>query len=117
MYYLAFPIGFIFGLFAASQILYPIFYSLPKLAKMKKAGLLKKEPPLFYTLITPVIWVLLTLVVVWIFNRFFPSTTTYFLIGYGISVFVALIQIPRKNKDLEEDFKHSYRNYLKDDEQ
>ena len=112
MYYLAFPIGFVFGLFASSQILYPIFYSLPKLARLKKEGLLKKEPSLFYTLITPVIWVLLSIFVVWIFSIFFESTITYFLIGYGVSAFIALIQLPRKNADLEEDFNHSYRNYL-----
>ncbi len=112
MYYIVFPLGFIFGLFASSQILYPIFYSLPKLAQLKKEGLLKKSPPLFYTLITPTIWITLTLLIMWLFDRFSPSTSTYFLIGYGISAIVSIIQIPRKNKDLEEDFKDSYKEYL-----
>ena len=115
MYYLVFPLGFIFGLFAASQIFLPILHSLPKLVIMERRGLLKKKPPLWYTLITPVIWILLTLLIVWSFDKFFPTNKIYFLIGLGISTFVILIQIPIKNKDLEKDFRHSYRNYLKEE--
>lgn len=114
MYYLAFPIGFIFGLFASSQILYPIFHSLPAIVRLKKAGMFKKEPPLWYTLITPVIWISLSLIVVWIFEIFFSTTVVYFLVGYGISAFIVIIQIPGKNEDLDDDFRDSYRNYLKD---
>lgn len=41
----------------------------------------------------------------------------HYLIGFGVGAFLVLLQIPLKSTNLEVDFKHSYRMFLKEESQ
>lgn len=106
-------VGLVFGLFGSSQILYPVFYSLPRLMGLKRQGRLERDYALAYVFITPLIWAALYVLAIFAVSRFAPAHLNAFLIGIGISVAIILFQIPRGNPDLFTDFIRSYGKHIK----
>ena len=51
-----FVIGLVFGLFAFSQIIYPLFSAWPRAKKLEREGKLKRSIPISTFLIAPIIW-------------------------------------------------------------
>lgn len=110
-----FIIGLGFGLFGFSQIIYPLFFALPKIKKLKKENKLKKPIPLYTILLAPLIWTVLIVGSVLIVYKYFPNYQYTYLIALGMMLVVVIAQIPKKNKDLEADFMDTWKNYLKED--
>lgn len=107
-------VGLIFGLFAFSQIIYPLLSAWPQAKKLESEGKLRKPIPISTFIIAPIIWSVLLTGSVWLVNAYFSeySKLYYFVLGFIFLVVIA--QIPAQNRDLEADFKESWKQYLKE---
>lgn len=110
-----FVIGLVFGLFAFSQIVYPLFSAWPRAKKLEREGKLKRPIPISTFLIAPIIWGVLVWASVWTVGKFWPDSLNTYYISLAIILFVVIIQIPKQNRDLEADFKDSWKQYLKEE--
>ncbi len=110
-----FIIGLVFGLFAFSQIIYPLFSAWPRAKKLEREGKLKRPIPISTFLIAPIIWGVLMWASVWAVGKFWPENLNTYYISLVIILFVVIIQIPKQNRDLEADFKDSWKQYLKEE--
>jgi len=110
-----FIIGLLLGLFAFSQIIYPLFSAWPGAKKLARERKLKRPIPISTFLIAPVIWGVLMWVSVWAVGKFSPDNLNTYYISLAIILFVVIIQIPKQNRDLEADFKDSWKQYLKEE--
>lgn len=110
-----FIIGLVFGLFAFSQIIYPLFSAWPRAKKLEGEGKLKKPIPISTFLIAPIIWGVLIWASVLAVGKFWPENLNTYYISLVIILFVVIIQIPKQNRDLEVDFKDSWKQYLKEE--
>lgn len=110
-----FIVGLFFGLFTFSQIIYPLFSAWPRAKRLERGGKLKRPIPITTFLIAPIIWGILILGSIWIVNKFFADYLNTYYISLAIILFVVIIQIPKQNRDLEADFKDSWKQYLKEE--
>lgn len=110
-----FIIGLGFGLFGFSQIIYPLFFAIPKIKKLQKENRLKKSIPLHTILLVPIIWTILTASSIVVVQNCFSSYQQTYYIALGIMLVIVIAQIPKKNKDLEADFADTWKDYLKED--
>ncbi|MCG2699760.1 hypothetical protein L6274_01770 [Candidatus Parcubacteria bacterium] len=110
-----FIVGLVFGLFAFSQIIYLLFSAWPRAKKLEREGKLKRSIPISTFLIAPVIWGILVWISVWAVENFSPENLNFYYISLVIILFVVIIQIPKQNKNIEADFKNSWKKYLKDE--
>lgn len=109
-----FTVGLGFGLFAFSQIVYPLFFALPKAKRLKKENKLKKKIPIYDFLLGPIFWGLLLIGSVGLVLKYLANyQNAYFISLVTILIFV-IAQIPKKNKGLEIDFTAVWKDYLKD---
>lgn len=116
MHNMGIVIGFItwiFGLFAASQILYPIFTVLPRLSKLKKAGKLEEDYQLSRVFITPLLWLAISAGAYFAVRAFSPDSVGAFLGAYALAAGIIIIQIPMRNPDIFSDFLGSYGRHIK----
>lgn len=109
-----FIFGLVFGLFALSQIIYPLFSAWPRAKKLEHEGKLKKSIPISTFIVAPIIWGVLLWASVWAVQNYFPQHINTYYISLAIIFVVVIIQIPKQNRDLEADFKDSWKAYLKD---
>jgi hypothetical protein len=107
-------IGLIFGLAAFSQIIYPLFVARPRAKRLEREGGLKKPIPnnTFFT--APFVWGALICVSIWIVARYMDRHLILYLCVLGVMLIVVAVQIPKKNKDFEADFKETWKEYLKE---
>ena len=110
-----FIIGLVFGLFAFSQIIYQLFSAWPRAKKLEREGKLKRAIPISTFLIAPIIWGVLMWASIWAVGKFSPDNLKTYYISLAIILFVVIIQIPKQNRDLEADFKDSWKQYLKEE--
>ena len=110
-----FIIGLFFGLFAFSQIVYPLFSAWPRAKKLERERKLKKTIPISTFLIAPIIWGVLVGGSIWIVNNFFADNLNTYYISLVIILIVVIAQIPKQNRNLEADFKDSWKKYLKEE--
>ena len=108
-------IGLMFGLFAFSQIIYPLFSAWPRAIKLERQGKLKKSIPIVSFLVAPIIWAILLMGSIWLVNNFFTGYAKLYYIVLGFILIVVIAQIPKQNRDLEADFKDSWKQYLKEE--
>ncbi len=108
-------IGLLFGLFAFSQIIYPLFSAWPRAKRLEHEGKLIKPIPITSFVITPVIWGVLLATSIWFVNNYLADYTKLYYIVLGFILVVVIAQIPKQNQDLEADFKDSWREYLKEE--
>ena len=110
-----FIIGLVFGLFAFSQVIYPLFSAWPRAKKLEREGKLKRPIPISTFLIAPVIWTILLWISTLVVGKFSPDNLNIYYISLAIILFVVIVQIPKQNRDLEADFKDSWKKYLKEE--
>lgn len=110
-----FIIGLVFGLFAFSQIIYPLFSARPRAKRLEREGKLKRPIPISTFLIAPIIWGALLAGSIWLVNNYFADYTKLYYIVLGFILVVVIAQIPKQNRDLEADFKDSWKRYLKEE--
>jgi len=110
-----FIIGLVFGLFAFSQIIYPLFSAWPRAKKLEREEKLIRPIPISTFLIAPIIWGVLMWASIWAVGKFSPDNLNIYYISLAIILFVVIVQIPKQNRDLEADFKDSWKQYLKEE--
>jgi protein-S-isoprenylcysteine O-methyltransferase Ste14 len=108
-------VGLIFGIFAFSQIIYPLFFAWPRAKQLEREGKLIKPIPIVTFIVPPIIWGILLIGSIWFINNYFAEYSRIYYIVLGFTFIVVVVQIPKQNKDLEEDFKYSWRQYLKEE--
>ena len=113
LFFIFISLGLVFGLFAFSQIIYPLFSAWPRSRRLKREGKLVKPIPIFTFIIAPIIWSALLVGSIWIVNNYFAEYATLYYIVLGFIFIVVIVQIPKRNRDLEVDFKDSWKQYLK----
>ncbi|MBI2852785.1 MAG: hypothetical protein HYX84_06760 [Chloroflexi bacterium] len=109
--------GLLFGLFAFSQIVYPVFSAWPRARKLEREGKLIRPIPISTFLIAPVIWGILVWVSAWAVGKFFPTNLSIYYLSLGIIFLIVLVQIPKQNRDLELDFQDTWKQYLKEQQE
>ena len=105
-----------FGLFAFSPIIYPLFFALPRARKLERENKLKRSIPIYTFIIPPLIWGTLLVGSILLVKRYFMEYQKLYFICLVFILIVMIAQIPMRNKDLEADFKASYKKYLKESE-
>jgi len=105
--------GLIFGIFSLSQIIFTLFSAWPRARRLQRENALARPIPVESFIIAPVIWMAITLFIFWAIYKFTPENKKVFNIAIGISAFMVVLQIPKKNKSLEDDFKSIWGRYLK----
>jgi tetratricopeptide (TPR) repeat protein len=102
--------------FALSNILLPIFYTLPRIRlEKKKNSLIKKIPPIML-IWAPVTWTIAFSFGLYYSINYYPNHKTEIYIGVGISLLSLLRRIGKRNNDMEDDFRRTFNEYLKDKE-
>lgn len=113
-------IGFIFvwffamaiGTFASAQILYPIFFALPRLIKLKRENKVYRIP-VAPIVVPPLLWLFFTFLAYLLVNAWFPKMVLLFWIIYGVFSLIVLSRI-NDPKNLE-DFNDTYETVMKED--
>ena len=106
-------VGYVAGLFAASNILLPIFWAWPKARTLQRNGRLFKPIPATRFVAPATFWTaLLATSAILIGGGMPPDDGTSYLFG----VFIGTLQTGRlifnPNADMEADFKKTYEAYL-----
>jgi len=108
-------IGLVFGLFAFSQIIYPLFSAWPQAKRLELEGKLVKPIPISTFIVAPIIWSVLLAGSVWVVNSYFGEHLRPYCIGLGFIFVVVVVQIPKQNRNLKTDFKATWKQYLKEE--
>ncbi len=108
-------VGLILGLFGFSQIIYPLFVAWPRASRLGREGKLKKPIPIATFLVAPIAWSVLLCGSIWAVNKYFGEYLELYYVALGVMLVVVIAQIPKKNRDLEADFKDTWNEYLKDE--
>lgn len=109
-------VGLLLGIFAFSQIIYSLFCAWPKAKTLEREGKLVKPIPISTFILAPVVWGILVAGSIWIMNKFFSEYTLIYCIVLGFTLVIVVAQIPRRNKDIEADFKDTWGRFLKEEE-
>lgn len=105
--------GFLLSVFGFSQILFPIFYTLPKLREFNRLGWLAHGVPYFQIIISPIIWMTILYIYYEVMSSFYSTSRGLIWWAYVASFIWAVIQLVKKNPKLEEDFIDSYGRFVK----
>jgi len=108
-------LGFIFGVFALGNIVYPLLVAWPKAKRLEREGKLTQPIPVKLFITAPIIWTILIVLSIWLVSSISPSNLSIYMIVLGITFIIVVVQIPLKNKDLQDDFNTTWKNYIKDE--
>ena len=106
--------GLIVGLYAFSQIIYPLFSAWPRAKQLEREGKLIKPIPIATFIVAPIIWGALLAGTIWLVNIYFDEYAKFYYIALGFILIVVIAQIPKQNRDLEADFMNTWKRYLKE---
>jgi hypothetical protein len=104
-------VGFMFGAFAFSNIIGPLFFAWPRLKKAKKTGKLAKSYSMFTLVSAPIFWSALVVGSCWIVGNFMNEYLNLYLIVLGLDLLIMFFVLLKKDQDWESDFKSSYGKY------
>ncbi len=107
--------GFFLGIFAFSNIIYPLFYAWPRAKQLKREGKLIKPIPIKTFLIGPIVWSTLLLGSIWLLKNYFPEYSRLYYIVLGFTLIVIIVQMLMENPDLEADFEDTWKDYIKEE--
>lgn len=89
--------GFLLGTVLLGNLLYYSIYSLPRFISLKLQGNLKSPIPVFFKITYPLLmWLIITVLAVFIVFYFFSPYSKMFLSGTMISLIFILIDFIRK---------------------
>lgn len=107
-------VAFVVAVFALSNILFPIIYSIPRLKREKRNNNLIKNVPVLKQVWAPLTWTIILTLAFYFSSTQFPNHKIELFLGVGLALFSTLRQIDKNGSDTDEDFKRTYREYLKD---
>jgi hypothetical protein len=105
-------VGYVIGVFAASNIVLPLLWAWPKARRLERVGGLTSPIPTFRFVVNPLLWTVM------LFGTYFVATrASNDAAWYAAGLTVAFAQIVRllfsPNLDMEADFKSAYAGYLR----
>jgi hypothetical protein len=106
--------GLIFGLFAFSQILFPLFSAWPRAKQLERQGKLIKPIPIATFIVAPIIWGALLSGTILLVNIYFDKYTKFYFSALCFVLIVVIAQIPKQKRNLEADFMKTWKRYLKE---
>jgi len=110
-------IGFFFGLAVFCNSIFSLFYSVPKLLKLRSEGKLSENLSVFTIFrkcTTPaVIWLSILTVVELLVKAYLNLYNEYFLIGIGISLVYVIKSLIFNRESLTEDFVKVWGEHLR----
>lgn len=112
---IAYVLFLFFFALAFSNIIFPIFYTIPRLKKEKINKNLKKEVPLLLVLWAPILWSVLSVLLYYYILNYRPQNLYQMYGGIGSAIFGLLASRSIK-KDADEDFRNTYKEYLVDED-
>jgi hypothetical protein len=107
-------VSFAISAYSLSDIFLPLFYTIPRIIKERRNNNLKKKIPPFLIIWSPLSWTILFAFGLYFAIEYFPNHKTEFFIGIGLSTLGLLNRIGKKNEDMKDDFKRTYKEYLKE---
>jgi len=110
-------IGFFFGLAVFCNSIFSLFYSVPKLLKLRSEGKLSEKLSvltIFRKCTTPaVIWLIILIFVESLVKAYLNPYNGYFLFGIGISLVYVIRSLICNRESLTEDFVKVWGEYLR----
>jgi hypothetical protein len=106
--------GLIFGLFAFSQIIFPLFSAWPRAKRLEREGKLIKPVPIAAFIVVPMIWGVLLSGTILLVNIYFDRYAKFYFSALGFVLVVVIAQIPKQKRNLEADFMKKWERYLKE---
>jgi peptidoglycan/LPS O-acetylase OafA/YrhL len=91
-----------------------LFSAWPQAKRLEQEGKLIKPIPITSFIIAPIIWCLLLMLSIWFVNNYLSEYLKLYYIVLGLILIVVIAQIPKQNRDLEADFKTTWKEYLKE---
>ena len=111
----AFVIGYGFGLFAFSNIVLSLFWSLPESRRLRREGKLTKPIPVTRFLIAPLVWSPLVVGSLLLVNIMFSAASLGYVAGLMASLGQTVRLVFSPNADMEADFADTFRAYLRNE--
>jgi tetratricopeptide (TPR) repeat protein len=108
-------LSIVFSAFVLSNVLLPFFYTIPQLHKERLKNNLIKKIPISLIIWPPIFYSILFFIGFYFAQKFLPHNRIEIIIGIGLSLFVMILRIGKKNSDMEEDFRRYFKEYLKDE--
>ncbi len=102
---------FVVVVFSLSNIVLPIFYSIPKIIKEKKAGNITKKIPINMIILAPIINLIILISLYTFLLYKYPTHLSKFYISLGFCLLILIFSKKSKN-DMNDDFKRTYKEYL-----
>lgn len=105
-----------FSAVTLSNVLLPIFYTIPQLRKERiKNNIIKKIP--IYLIIWPPIFYSIVFVIGFYFaQKFIPHKRVEIIFGIALSLFLLILRTKKRNSDMTDDFKRYFKDYLKSEQ-
>lgn len=115
MFFLGAVVGYVIAVFAASNILLPLFWAWPKARRLSREGKLVRDIPAARFLAAPLIWTAIVAVLAGIALWLSSGLGSGLLVGFmaGAAQISGLVSKP--NEHMEQDFADTYGEYLKED--
>lgn len=108
-------IGYFVAVFAASNILLPLFWAWPKARRLSREGKLVRDIPAARFVTAPLIWTAILAVLAGLAFRLSSGLGSGLILGLlaGAAQIGGLVSKP--NEHMEQDFADTYSEYLKED--
>jgi hypothetical protein len=108
-----FIVGWVFGLFAFSQITYPLVTLIPKVRRLLQDDQYQKTMLLYLLLLAPSIWTVVLVSSVILVFRYYAAYSKSYLAGLGIVFVLVLFNLYKRNREIEDDFIFRLKNYIR----
>jgi len=115
MWFIIVIVGLVFGAFAFSQIVFPLVVAWPRAKRLEREGKLKKPIPIFTFVLAPAIWAALLAGSIWLVNNYFREYARLYYLVLAFILVVVIAQIPKQNRDIEADFRDTWKQYLREE--
>lgn len=115
MFFLGAVVGYFVAVFAASNILLPLFWAWPKARRLSREGKLIRDIPALRFLAAPLIWTVIVAVLAGIALWLSSGLGSGFVVGFMAGALQIGGLVSKPNEHMEQDFADTYGEYLKED--
>lgn len=106
-------VSFVLGIFAFSNIIFPIIYGLPLVRRLQSEDALSKPIPTLRVITPCVLWSVILYGIWYATQQYHPGYERALLLGLGASLVLVFIWGPQQRQSLAEDFYEAWGSYLK----
>src|SRR5437870_13313325 len=115
MFFLGAVVGYFVAVFAASNILLPLFWAWPNARRLSRDGKLIRDIPAARFLAAPLIWTAIVAVLAGIALWLSSGLGSGFVVGFVAGALQVGGLVSKPNEHMEQDFADTYGEYLKED--